>query len=259
MPSNHLILCHPLLLPPSIFPSIRVFSSESVLCIRWPKYWSLSFSISPSNEYSGLSSFRMDLLALLAVQGTLKSLLQHHSSKSSIFRCSVFFIVQLSHPYMTTRKMKQLCNSYLLRILPFKTLVCARMLSCVWLGATPWTGAPQAPLSMGFSSQEDWSGSPLPFHTVPWKDWCCSWSSSTLATWCKELTHLKIPWCWERLKADGEGDVRGWDGWMASPTWWIWVWTNSRSWWWTGKPGMLLQSMGSQRVRHDWVTEFNWG
>ena len=101
MPSNHLILCHPLLLPPSIFPSIRVFSSESVLCIRWPKYWSLSFSISPSNEYSGLSSFRMDLLALLAVQGTLKSLLQHHSSKASVLQCSAFSTVQLSHPYMT--------------------------------------------------------------------------------------------------------------------------------------------------------------
>ena len=100
--SNHLILCHPLLLPPSIFPTMRVFSSESVLCIRWPKYWSFSFSISPSNEYSGLISFRMDCLHLLAVQGTLKSLLQHHSSKASILRQSAFFIVQLSHPYMTT-------------------------------------------------------------------------------------------------------------------------------------------------------------
>ena len=104
MPSNHLILCHPLLLLPSIFPSIRVFSSESVLRIRWPKYWSFSFSISPSNEYSGLISFRMELLNLLAVKGTLKSLLQHHSSKASILWCSAFFIVQLSHPYMTTRK-----------------------------------------------------------------------------------------------------------------------------------------------------------
>ena len=104
MPSNHLILCHPLLLPPSIFPSIRVFSNESVLCIRWPKYWSFNFSISPSNEYSGLISFRMDWLDLLAVQGTLKSLLQHHSSKASILEHSAFFIVQLSHPYMTTRK-----------------------------------------------------------------------------------------------------------------------------------------------------------
>ena len=91
MPSNHLILCHPLLLPPLIFPSIRVFSNESVLCIRWPKYWSFSFSISPSNEYLGLISFRMDWLDLLAVQGTLKSLLQHHSSKASILRCSAFF------------------------------------------------------------------------------------------------------------------------------------------------------------------------
>ena len=104
MPSNHLILCHPLLLQPSIFPSIRVFSSDSVLCIRWPKYWSFSFSISPSNEYSGLISSRMDWLDLLAVQGTLKSLLQHHSSKASILRHSAFFIVQLSHPYMTTGK-----------------------------------------------------------------------------------------------------------------------------------------------------------
>ena len=104
MSSNHLFLCHPLLLLPSIFPSIRVFFKESVLCIRWPKYWSFSFSLSPSNEYSGLISFRIDWLDLLAVQGTLKSLLQHHSSKISILQCSAFFIVQLSHPYMTTGK-----------------------------------------------------------------------------------------------------------------------------------------------------------
>ena len=104
MSSNHLILCHPLLLSPSIFPSLRVFSNESALCIRWPKYWSFSFDISPSNEHSGLISFRMDWLDLLAVQGTLKSLLQHHSSKASILRHSAFFIVQLSHPYMTTGK-----------------------------------------------------------------------------------------------------------------------------------------------------------
>ena len=103
MPSNHLILCWPLLLP-SISPSIRVFSSESVLCIRWSKYWSFSFSISPSKEYSGLISFRMDWLDLLSVQGTLKRVLQHHSSKASILWCSSFFIVQLSHPYMTTGK-----------------------------------------------------------------------------------------------------------------------------------------------------------
>ena len=104
MPSNHLILCCPLLLPPSIFPSIRVFSKESVFRIRWPKYWSFSFIISSSNEYSGLISFRMDWLDLLAVQGTVKSLLQHHSSKASILQHSAFFIVQLSHPYMTTGK-----------------------------------------------------------------------------------------------------------------------------------------------------------
>ena len=104
MPSNHLILCHPLLLPPSVFPSIRVFSNESVVHIRWPKYWSFSFSISASNEYSGLVSFRMDWLDLLAVQGTLKSLLQHESSKASNLQYSAFFIVQLSHPYMTTGK-----------------------------------------------------------------------------------------------------------------------------------------------------------
>ena len=104
MPSNHLILCHPHLLLPSVFPSIRVFSSESVLHIRWPKYWSFSFNISPSNEYLGLISFRMDWLDLLAVQGTLRSLRQHHSSKASILWCSAFFIVQLSQPYMTTGK-----------------------------------------------------------------------------------------------------------------------------------------------------------
>ena len=104
MPSNHLILCRPLLLLPSIFPSIRVFSNESALRIRWPKYWSFSFNISPSSEHPGLISFRMDWLDLLAVQGTLKSLLQHHSSKASILRRSAFFIVQLSHPYMTTGK-----------------------------------------------------------------------------------------------------------------------------------------------------------
>ena len=104
MPSNHLTLCHPFLLLPLIFSSIRVFSNESALCIRWPKYWSSSFSISPSNEHPGLISFRMDWLDLLALQGTLKHLLQHHSSKASILQHSAFFIVQLSYPYMTTGK-----------------------------------------------------------------------------------------------------------------------------------------------------------
>ena len=104
IPSNHLIFCHPLLLVPSIFPNIRVFSNESALHISWPKYWSFSFSISPSNEYSGLISFRMDWFGILVVQRTLESLLQHHSSKASILQCSAFLMVQLSHPYMTTGK-----------------------------------------------------------------------------------------------------------------------------------------------------------
>ena len=103
MPPNYLILCHPLLLP-SLFPSIKIFSNESVICIRWPKYWNFSFSVSPSNEHSGLISFRMDWFELFAVQGTLKSLPQHHSSKASVLWCSAFFMAQLSHPYMTTGK-----------------------------------------------------------------------------------------------------------------------------------------------------------
>ena len=117
MPSSHLILCHPLLLLTSIFPSIRVFSNESALHMRWPKYWSLSFSIRPSNEHPGLISFRMDWLNLLAVQGTLKSLLQHHSSKASILRRSAFFTVQLSHPYMTTGKTIALTRRTLMSLL----------------------------------------------------------------------------------------------------------------------------------------------
>ena len=124
MPSNLLILCGPLLVLPSIFPSIRIFSNESVLHIRWPKYWSFSFSISPSNECSGLISFRMDWLDLLAVQGTLKSLLQHHSSKAPVLQCSAFFIVQLSHPYMTTGKTLVVTNFLLvftfLRLFPLQ-------------------------------------------------------------------------------------------------------------------------------------------
>ena len=117
MPSNHLILCHPLLLLFSIFPSIRVFSNESFLRITWPKYWSFSFNISPTNEHPGLISFRMDWLDLLPVQGTLKSLLQHHSSKASILRCSALFMVQLSHPYMTTVKFVDKVMSLLFNML----------------------------------------------------------------------------------------------------------------------------------------------
>ena len=124
MPSNHLILCHPLLLLPSIFPNIRVFSNASVLSIRWPNYWSFSFNISPSNEDSGLISFRMDWLELLAVQGTLKSLLQHHSSKASILRCSAFITVQLSRPYMTTGKIIALTRRTLLTKYCLCFLIC---------------------------------------------------------------------------------------------------------------------------------------
>ena len=123
MPSNHFILCHPLLLLPSIFPGIRVFSNESALRIRWPKYWSFSFNISPSNEHPGLSSFRMDWLDLLVVQGTLKSLLQHHSSKASVIRLSAFFMVQLSHPYMTTVKTTALTRqTFVSKIMVFKEI-----------------------------------------------------------------------------------------------------------------------------------------
>ena len=124
IPSNHLILCYPLLLLPSIFPSIRVFSNESALCIRWPKYWSFSFNISPSNEHPGLIPFRMDWLDLLAVQGTLKSLLQHHSSKASIPWHSAFFILQLSHPYMTTGKTIALTRWTFVNKVSLRFLIC---------------------------------------------------------------------------------------------------------------------------------------
>ena len=139
MPSNHRILCHPLLLLPSIFPSIRVFSDESILCIRWPKYWSFSFSISPSNEYSGLISFRIDWLDLFLVQGTLKSLLQHHSSKASVLRCSAFFIVQLSHPYMTTGKTIALTRRWRRKWQPTPVLLPGKFhgLSSL-VGYSPW-------------------------------------------------------------------------------------------------------------------------
>ena len=129
MSSNHLILCHPLLLLPSIFPSIRVFPKESFLHIRWPKYWSFSFSISPSNEYSGLIYLRMDWLDLLAVQGTLKSLLQHHSSKASILQHSAFFIVQLSHPYMTTGKIVALTRG----------IFFGKVMSLIWIYYLGWS------------------------------------------------------------------------------------------------------------------------
>ena len=127
MPSNHLILCHPLLLPPSIFPSIRVFSNESTLHIRWPKYWSFSFNISPSNEYSGLISFRMDWLDLLAVKVTLKSLIQHHSSKASILWCSALFIVQLSHPWLPAKTISLTRQTFVGKVLSLLFNILSRL------------------------------------------------------------------------------------------------------------------------------------
>ena len=203
MPANHLILCHPLLLLLSIFPRIRIFSSESVLCIRWPKYWSFSFSISPSNEYSGLISLR------IANKG--------RSSQSYGFS-----------------------SSHVLIWVP-----------AIWCF---WTVVLEKTLENPLDSKEIQSIHPK--GNQSWKT-CWSRNSNILAIWCEELTHLKSPWWWERLKAEGEGDNRGWNGWMASVTQSTRVWVNSGSWWWTGRPGML-QPMGSQRVGHDWVTELNW-
>ena len=163
-PLNHLILCHPLLLP-SIFPSIRVFSKESVLCIWWPKYWSFSFSISPSNEYSGLISFRIDWFDLLAVQGTRKSLLQHYSSKALILQCSAFFIVQLSHPHMTTGKTIALTRwtfvgkvMFLLSRLVIAFLPKSKHLLIAWLHVTICSdfGAPQNKVSHCFPICLSW-------------------------------------------------------------------------------------------------------
>ena len=117
-----------------------------------------------------------------------------------------------------------------------------------------WKGLLRVPWTARRSNQSIWRKSVLNIH---WKDWCWSWSFNILATWCEELTHWKRPWCWERLKVGGEGDNKGWYGWMASPTWWTWIWTSSGSWWWTGKPG-VLQSTGLQRVGQDWGTKLNW-
>ena len=182
MPSNHLILCHPLLLLTSIFPSTRDFSNESVLRIRWPKYWSFSLSISPSNEHTGPVSFRMDWVDLLAVQGTHKSLLQHHSSKASI-RHSAFFTVQLSHPYMTTGKTIALTRrTFVGKVISLFFHMLLLLLSCfshVRLCATPLTAAHQAPLSLALSRQEHWSGLPFPSPMHENEKW--KWSRSVLS------------------------------------------------------------------------------
>ena len=166
MPANHLILCRPLLLLPSIFPSIGVLSNEPALRIRWPKYWSFSFNISPSNEHPGLISFRMDWLDLLAVQGILNSLLQHHSTKASILRHSAFFTVQLSHSYTTTGKTIALTRwTFVGKVMSllFNMLSAAAksLQSCLTL-CDPIGGSPPGSPSLGFSRQEHWSGLPFP-------------------------------------------------------------------------------------------------
>ena len=180
MPSSHLILCHPLLLP-SIFPSIRVFSNESALRIRWSKYWSFSFNISPSNEHPGLISFRMDWLDLLAIQGTFKSLLQHHSSKASILRCSAFFIVQLSHPYMTTRKTIALTRrTFVGKVMSllFNTLS--------WLVVTFLPRSKRLLISWLQSPSAKWQPTPmfLPGESQGWRSLvgCCLWGHTVSDT-----------------------------------------------------------------------------
>ena len=196
----------------------------------------------------GLISFRMDWLDLLAVQGTIKSLLQYHSSKESIFQCAVFFTVQLSHPYMTTGKTIALTRW---------TFVDNVMSLLFNMLSTFWTMVLEKTLESPLNCKEI-----QPVHPKGDQSWMFigswSWNYNILATSCEELTHWKKPWCWEGLGAGGEGDDRGWDGWMASTTRWAWVWVNSGSWWRTGRPGML-RFMGSQRVRQDWATELNWG
>ena len=183
MPPNHLILYHPLLLLPSNFPSIRVFFNESVLHIRWPKYWSFSFSISPSNEYLGLISFKIDWLELLAVQGTLKTLLQHHSSKASILRRSAFFTVQLSHPYMTTGKTMALTRrTFVSKVM--STLFVSPT-QWTWVGVNSaswwWTGRPGVLQFMGSQRVgHDWATE------LNWTEACCSFSSRS--------KHLLILW-----------------------------------------------------------------
>ena len=225
MPSSHLVLCRPLLLLPSIFPSIRVCTNESVLLIRWPKYWSFSFSISLSSEYSGLIYFRIDwFVQFRIVAEGLSRVFSNTQFESINLQLSAFLIVQLSH---LGKKCSMDQSEHF-------------FLSCIW-GSGHWNlrGAvwSKATWFLALNKQRLYS--------------------STLATSCRELTHWKRLWCWEGLGAWGKGDDRGWDGWMVSPSWWTWVWVDSGCWWWTGRPG-LLWFMGSQRVRQDWVTELNW-
>ena len=190
MPSSHLILWHPLLLLPSIFPSIRDYSNESAVRIRWPKYYSFSFSITPSSEYSGLISLQIDWFDLRPVQQTLKSLLQHHSSKASILRCSTFFMVQLSQPQVTTGNTTALTTQN-------------------FVGRV---------MSLLFNTLPRFVTAFLPSS----KHLLISWLQS-LSTVILEAKKRKPVWCWERWRAEGKEGVRGWDGWTASLTQWSWT------------------------------------
>ena len=196
----------------------------------------------------------MDWLDLLAIQGTLKSLLQHHSSKESMLQHPAFFIVQIPHPYMTMGKaialtrwtfvdkvMSLLFNMLSRLVIP--SLSRSKRLLISWL---------QSPSVVILEPMWQIDGETV--ETVA--DFILV-GSNTLTIWCEDLTQWKRPWCWEKLKAKGERDHKGWTGWMASLTRWTWVWASSGSWWWTRRPG-VLQSMGLQRVGHDWVTELNW-
>ena len=250
MPSNHLILCHPLLFLLSIFPSIRVFSKVSVLHIRWPKYWSFSFSISPSNEYSRLIFFRIDWFDLLAVQGTLESFIQHDSSKASILWCSAFFMVQLSYPFMTTGKTITL---------PTKAhLVKAMVFPVVMYGGESWIIKAE---HWRIDAFELWRSRRL--LRVPWTSRRSNQSilKKISLEYSLEGLMLKLQYFDHRMgRADSlektpmlgkiggrrRGGNRGWDGWMASPTRWTWVWANSGSCWWTGKPGVLQSTGGAE-------------
>ena len=230
MPSNHLILCRPLFLLPSIFPNIRVISNESPLCIRWPKCWSFTFNINPSNEHPRLISFRIDWLDLLAVQGTLKSLLQHHSSKASVHWHSAFFIVK---PTVFPAAMYR-CESWTIKRAECQRIHAFKLWCWTRLLRVPWT-ARRSSQSILKEINPDYS----------LKGLILKLQLQYFVTWCKELTHWKGPWCWERLRTGAEGGDRRWDGWMASPTQWTWVRANPGGQWRAGRPG-VLQSMGLQ-------------
>ena len=172
--------------------------------------------------------------AMTNLDNILKSRDSTSPTKVCLVKAMVFLVVMYGCESWTIKKAERQ------RIDTFELWCWRRLLRVPWTARDP--------------TSPSWRRSVLGVH---WKDWCWSWNSNSLATWCEELTHLKRPCCWERLREGGEGDDRGWDGWMASLTQWTWVWVSSGSWWWTGRPG-VLQSMGSQKVRHDWATELNW-